>query len=314
MIISVAYDIDLNDASCMKILKQSFAPLKAAQQKYEQCDEVDTRRYHNFVSVTLVTAPSPTPAEVRLLASASALLHESVGQSSGYARIRGSLAAHPTLALFIKSRDKTGGDMWGKGVAQVDTTAELALGWLWTFLSYERTRAHTSAAKNLPRSEADIENSRSKIMTGAKKFPKGLGDRIFENIWVWDKMQESSGAYYYVLTFSPASEHEWARKDLEAARNRTSSSLSLVKATTNGVYKIRPIAPNICELTLVQCANFGGKLPAFVADANVAKGLLTLIQIQTRFRRTDRVVDKVRGRGGPRAKPSQEPSQEQRCN
>lgn len=135
-------------------------------------------------------------------------------------------------------------------------------------------------------------------MRAVKRFPLGIGHRIFENVWVWDKRQESNGEHYYVLSFAPAAdEHEGSQTTPEAglrARSKTMFAGSFVKGTTRGAWKVKPVAPYICELTLVQTASYGGTIPTWVSNSKAVTGLLSLKKIQQRFRRPDKAVDKVR--------------------
>ncbi len=133
-------------------------------------------------------------------------------------------------------------------------------------------------------------------MIAAKKFPAALGHRVFENVWVWDKKEEGSGDYYYLLSFSPFEEDSFLQASEQhlLSSSELESTQSLVKGTTRGAWKVMPITDNICELALIQTAKVGGNIPKWVSSLKLVSNLLTLERIQKRFRRKDCAVDEVR--------------------
>ena len=300
MVFRGEYDADIPKKNRSIFLKSVFAPLKAAQKMYERCEEIDVSRWKHFVEVVMPNAPRLNPIEVGILDAGQALLEE---ESSGFARISGSLVAHPTVSLFLKNANEgnEGSEAWGKGIAQVDTAAETAVAWLWEHLSYERVLAHKEENGDLPRSEAVIEYSRCKIIRNVKKLRLGLGHRIFENLFVWDKKQKSDGSNFYLLSFAPADEGDgyvnaaWSSSALREARSFSNDAATFAKGTTSGAWKVNPIGQNICEVTTIQTMNLGGsRIPGWLPRATLVSGLLAVKRLQMRFRRSDRIVDKVR--------------------
>lgn len=303
MCVKAYYELNLTESGRKNTMNRLFAALKSAQRRYEKCDEVDARSVHHFVTTTLSSAPNLAIDEEALLkASLSYINIDQIAtlNDDGYARIRGSLVAHPTLALFTKS--DSAGNFWGKGRARMDCSAATALGWLWDFTSYNRLLDFAQENGDLPRTEVVVEDSRSKITRAARRFPQGFGNRIFENWWVWERIQDVNGDFLYVLAFAPADEYygevpSGATKLGASSETTTASTAPFVKGSSRGIYIVRPIALNLCEVVLVQTINFGGSLPSFHAKIRVASSLLTLKTLQTFYRRNDRDVDRVSSNG-----------------
>lgn len=292
------YEIDLHEAAHCILLKNVFSPIKSAQKMHEKCDEIDALRRKYFVNVTLANAPQLSPPEAELLAEYSNLLN--LGVKSGedgevFARLRGSVIKHPTIAMFGRRDGK--GVVWGKVVGHVDASADVVIAYLWDFMSYGRTRTFYEENGNLLRYEKALENSRSKIMAASKKFPKGVENRFFKNVWVWDRQRPSGGGdgdyFAYTLAFGPAEEYALTslfEKPFEAAEHERAVS---VRGNMRGVYKVVPVAAGLSETTLIQTADLGGSIPSWVTTYSLSGHLLAVLKLQDYFRRPDRVVDKV---------------------
>ena len=302
MLVRLQYEeVNVHEMARPIILRRFFSPLKDVQKKHERCEEIDDLRRKFFIEVTMVNAPRLCPEEVRIVDAAASILD---WQRNGFTRVRGSLSSHPTIEMFFVKNSETGGAMWGNATGQVDITAENVVAWLWDFMSYERMSAHAKEHGDLPRSDVVLESTRSKIMTRTFKLPVGLGISVFENFWVWDRKQEANGDYYYVLSFVPADD-EMAKdvklkSNLSAPRKQllatppSTSAASLVRGTSRGVFRVTPLARNICELTLYQTGTLGlGNIPAWALKVRAEAALLLVEKVQERFRRTDRIVDKV---------------------
>ena len=66
-----------------------------------------------------------------------------------------------------------------------------------------------------------------------------------------------------------------------------------IEATQFGLYLFEQVAPRITKMSLVQNVDLGGSIPGWVMNSLVAVALAFVIRIQDKFRRRDRVVDKV---------------------
>ena len=98
MVVKARYDDDtLKAEERLKLLKQIFAPVKAAQKKHERWDEIDERERMIFVNNVMSQLPGPTSDERALIDAALAHSNE----CSQWQRLRGSLKMYPTASMFV---------------------------------------------------------------------------------------------------------------------------------------------------------------------------------------------------------------------
>ncbi len=171
-VVKTQYDEKLSPAACRRLLRFSFAPLKLAQKTNERCREIDERARQSIASDMLKDTLPLQGYEADLILRHSALM------STEFTRFKGSLAKYPTLALFYK-KDSAG--FWGKAVGRIDTSANTIAALLWSFTAYNRVLDFRSNNGNLPCYEFAVPNSRSKFMVAGRLYPKGLGNRLYEN-------------------------------------------------------------------------------------------------------------------------------------
>ena len=86
---------------------------------------------------------------------------------------------------------------WGKATATVDAAAVSVLSWLWLFNAYSRILDHVSKNGNLIRKEILTESPHSKLGVGIIKFPGGVDNRVFANLWTW--REEANGSFSLAL-------------------------------------------------------------------------------------------------------------------
>ena len=289
------YDHDAamsSTSNCLKLQRQSSNCLKIAQAKFERRAEVDILGLRHFISSSLSNPPPLSPIESSLLSSKKNLLQEDENHhSKPFARIRGSLSKRPSMAMF-ECADPETGNVWGKASAAIDTSAETVVAYLWNFMSYNRLKTFEEENGTLPRYETVVPNSRTKLMVSAKRFPKGLGNRLFEAVWVWDKVSdERTSRVSYHLAFCPPDEYYGG-----GGESTVAAGAGFVKAKTSGIWRVESLlgvsnSTNICRVVLVQTADFGGILPKWVANSKVESALTTVHTLQNLFRRSDKTID-----------------------
>ena len=192
-------------------------------------------------------------------------------------------AAAPFVYTFvwqkISSVDSTI-PSWGMAVADVDVAASRLCAWLWCFMSHERVDDHIQKNGILLRKEIDVPDSHSKIMCAIQKFPSKLDNRVFTIWWCWRRDPDGS----FTLSFADAREFPLSdvQTKLQNALSSNEAVAECVEASTKGFWKVRSLAPNICRATLVQTANLGGLIPAFIGNTRVKSALKTTVRLQVR--------------------------------
>ena len=290
MTLQAQYSVDLPIAVQHKLLKQIFAPLKAAQEMYEKCEEVDAEELAYFATVTLRSASIPTPTEDEIALLKRSLAYRNI-EGKQYKRIRGSLEKYPTVSMFARPDTEAGdGLLWGKVYGDVDDTAELVLGWFWRWCSYARVKRHREReGGNLLRVTDASDKSRTQVVKIEYKMARGIQNRRSTLINSWFRVESENPVlgigFYYVLAFDAVPDSSTDSEEFSA---------SSVRATSFGMLSFETVAPRITKVTLVQKADLGGGIPKWLTNSLVDSALNTVVTAQELFRRTDRIVDKVR--------------------
>ena len=180
---------------------------------------------------------------------------------------------------------------WGKAVATVDASAARVLSWLWLFNAHNRVQDHVAKNGDLLRAEVLTESLRTKFGVGLIKFPGALDNRVFANLWTWAQEPDSS----FVLALRSLEDYHdqssAAAKEVLSLLGSDPGAVVATRAFTRGFYRIMPIADRVCQVTLVQQANFGGLLPAIVMNKRLLSTMKTLARIQHKYERKGRLID-----------------------
>ena len=185
---------------------------------------------------------------------------------------------------------EAGESAWGKAKGTVDTSSNQVFAWLWHFMSYERLEEHRAKNGDLLRREILVPGSHSKIMIGMQKFPGGLANRIFSIWWTWIRYEDGT----IVLAFADMNEYDAESPAVKAAADLISADAAASKAvrgSTRGFWRIKPLAPNISSVTLVQQGSVGGSIPSWVLDKSVKSTLNVLKRLEDKYQRNGAKVD-----------------------
>ena len=110
--------------------------------------------------------------------------------------------------------------------------------------------------------------------------------RFFENWFVWDKSDQNLDNDVYLIVYGSSNEEKSYASDF--------SPTGFVKGSARGYYKARSLTSNVCELTMVQHGSLAGNIPIWIMHLQASKSLLIVEQVQEKYRRSGKIVDKVR--------------------
>ena len=157
--------------------------------------------------------------------------------------------------------------------------------YLWNYQSYERLLQHEVGGKGLLREELP-RTAHSKIKVVAVKFPGNLSDRVFAACWVW--RQEANGEILLVFGDIQDPGDMAETNSIIQADKRASNA---IRVATRGCFRLKPIAPNVCRVTLIQQGEVGGIIPRWVLNMAVKSSLSLVDVIRSRSQRNGRAVD-----------------------
>ena len=280
LVIKAQYNLDLPDKVRENLLKHFFAPLKSAQKLHENCDAVDERARKYLVVEVMRSVPAPTSDELAMINKAMSFNVD----DSTLQRIQGSLQMHPTVHMFIGAVDFAKTDKksrWGKAYGEIDGALDDVFAWIWHTCSYERMLTHREKnGDGLIRKTDASDKSRSQVVAAEIKVGPAIANRRGETKWTWARTKPGEVA----VAFEPT---------VQGGAGRFSNGA--VEAKLNGLYLFQELAPHITTFTQVETLDFGSFIPSFLVDTLVRYGFSLTLRLQEKFRRADRVIDKVRG-------------------
>jgi hypothetical protein len=276
-----------NTASAIKSIKEAEAiaddllsvvtMLHAREAQYEKIDALSLEL---FCSHTIYHTPPPTEQENHFLDACC-------GFAIQPAWIRMKNTILDPVTYF--QTDNASLSRWGKSEAVVDAPAALVLAWLWALTNYERMGEHKRKNGSLMRTTIPIPNSHSQMAVAVQKLPGALENRVFPIWWCW--RLEPDGTFslafdnFQLYGVGPVTT---AVEDLIASDSAASKS---TRATTRGIWRIKPLADNVCEVSLVQTAAFNGSIPSWLGKMFVKGALSGARRLQNKYRRNGIVVD-----------------------
>ena len=214
----------------------------------------------------------------------------------GWMRIPNTL--NSTVSYFQKFESGRSG--WGKAVAIIDRKAVQVLAWLWCMNAYshiikyngdvskaEKKEGQSGTGRNRFRKVIVIPDSHSQYYGVSLAMPNPISDRIFLEWMAW--RQEDDGSFLMAFTsaksksarIAPQLTHHRVIDELTRMIQDNDYASHCVLGSSKGFWRIKPVAKNVCEVTLVQQGNFGGMIPGWIMDRRVKDtlGQVTKIQI-----------------------------------
>jgi len=140
----------------------------------------------------------------------------------------------------------------------------------------------------------------------------GLHTREFNAKYSWGSFKDDYEGDILALGSVPTDEEKRfvapARKiNRKASHQATNKRLSaavaplalveekIVQVLMTGVYLIKPIAPNVCEATMVNRLEDTGKIPKKIFNTTVGRSLLAVNDLKNYFERSGLIVDRRLG-------------------
>ncbi|GMH61177.1 hypothetical protein TL16_g03202 [Triparma laevis f. inornata] len=226
---------------------------------------IDARMKEDFMS-SILKAPPTTPAEQVLIKTSMDLVDD---------------LKKNTKRFFYNSGEGAG---WTTSFTRIDMNAQAFFTELWLLDTYEKKARLKDVSIFDVRK--NIDGTRAMQYSRSINLPGGFQDRFFQAWITWDIISDGSGRRTFVIAFAPLKEYEGTQYDVPGAEN-------MMQATSRGVYVVRELTENTCEWTRAQQVDLNiVALPAYMLDFLAKQQLAPGNEIQQKFRRNGREVDR----------------------
>jgi hypothetical protein len=255
--------------------------IPALHQRLARYEAVDEAALKHFEEVVIPKAPPTAAHENELLLNCL-----TIDDSQDFGRIPNTI--RDSVSYFQKSVG--GSSALGKSVARIDASAPRVVSYLTNSMSYERIFEHVKKNGNLMRKEIVIPSSHSKIMMTVQKFPGAIDNRLFSIVWTWRREPDGS----FTIAFADTKEGDafgTPKTEADDILRTEKDAVAAVLASTKGFWRVKPLADNVCETTLVQTASFGGIIPNFVMASRIRGALSVAKRLEGKFARRGDLVD-----------------------
>ena len=228
------------------LLSHLLAAIPNLHTIYAQYDTHDASILANFVTAIPTSAPI-LPHETALLSSS--LSYDT--PTTPWRRIAGTVKSSVSYYQRIDSDSSA----WGKASAVIDTPASSLLAWALCLDTNERkqnfAREEGTAANgsNLLRKLVTHTHTRSRFYVTTLRFSLGVSSRVFATWFTWNQEEDGS----YTMGFSPIENFPDSTLTTPIGNliKNNKDATSALRGRTKGFYKIIPLAPNVCCVTLV---------------------------------------------------------------
>jgi hypothetical protein len=286
---TVSSQVDITPELTELILCHLVSAVPHLYTRYARCNEIDEANLNYFETVTVPSAPPISQAETGLVDRS--LLFDA--PDSPWKRMPNTI--HESVSYFQKSI-KNGESAWGKGVASVDASAARVLSTQWSLGSYERIYKHiNNYGADCLRKHVQIPNTRSMFFVFLLPFAGTIKDRIFAFWFTW--REEENGDIVVAFTdMDDCGEFP----DVSEALNREIASharaAKAVRGSLRGLWRFRPLAPNVCEVTYAGQAKMNGRIPLVLLNFRLRSSLNDVAELQAKYERKGVTVDaEIRG-------------------
>jgi hypothetical protein len=274
-----AKSVDIRAECILDHVVSAVPSLHARSARYAEVDEAMRRR---FVDVIMPATPPPLVHEAKLIRSSRAISRD----ASSWRRI------HGTVRLPVEYFQKIENDssIWGMATTMADIAAEDVLSWLINFETYERTKRYNEhGGQGAFREVIELPNSHSLMYSSLTTIGPGVAERIQVSWMVWSR--ESNGEL--VLAFTRIENHPDASyaKSIDELIKRDSRASKAVRGYFVGSWVIKPLAKNVCKVSLTGQANVGGSIPQVFMRLAVMDTLGMAQQVKYQYERNSKVVD-----------------------
>jgi hypothetical protein len=267
-------------------LKHFISSIPGLHARFARDDQIDEAALQHFEDVIVPTSPQPSPDEVEFTRK-MLLCDDRHSPDSGWYRIPGSV--QESVDYYQKS---VGGDSaWGSATTIIDASAALVCGYLWTQDTYARISRHYSVeGQGAFWKTVVIPNSRSLITTFLVSLGGGLSDRLFSLYLCWTR--EENGEFILAFADLSACSQRSHVEAMESLIKLDKKASAAVRGTLTGIYRIMPIAKNVCRITLVSQGMLGGQIPSAVMNMRIKSTLGIVKRLRDKYERKDKEIDK----------------------
>ena len=161
----------------------------------------------------------------------------------------------------------------GKATAEIDTSAEETVAWIFDYCSRDRMRINFEKG-NTPRLVVR-QTAPNSLVGGSQKsmFPP-LWPREFVVALSWMKMNDK------ILV---------CVRSVDESVDYGQTQLRLVRAFTTGFYEIERVREDICSVVFYQQFDLSGMIPVWINDSELIRGIGVLNDLRVAFQRNDEV-------------------------
>jgi hypothetical protein len=239
------------DFAVLDVVLAVIPNLHAHFARYGQIDEATLS---HFETVGVPRAPPSTFQERELIATSQ--MFDSPLRRQPWSRLPGTVLD----SIEFYQRIESGESGWGKAVLTVDTSAARAFAWLWCLETYERTAdyANTDGPDTFHATLA-VRNSHSKLHASLVHIGVGFDPLVVPMQFTWER-DELGG---FLVAFAPMEGCADTKcvKAMDTLISTNERASTAKRTPSRGLWRILPLAPAVCKVTLVIQGNIGGKLP-----------------------------------------------------
>ena len=250
---------------------------------FQKEDEIDKRRSRHFLD-NIDTAPEQTTSELALVEKT---LDTCLKIRSDATRLPGTVNESVEKLLRSEKGDRA---CWGMTKATIDVSAEELFSDVWILDSYKSNATHKQVSGDLPRAIwENLDGTRSLQYIKSLKFPKGISNRYFDCWLTWEARTREDGRKEFIIAWAPSEVYGIMGGSTHHFLKETQK---MMKGSSKGVYIIRELTKNTCELNQILNADLNLALPKAIMDMIAKANLSWANRVQEEYRRNGREVDK----------------------
>jgi hypothetical protein len=197
--------------------------------------------------------------------------------------------------------------------ANIDISADRCLAYFWHFMAYVSNKRAEMDHGSILRMQVKVPGSHSMYTVAPARMPfPGVDNRVFPARWAWRR--EKNETFVLGFTFkgkrqrlqrhqrgtSPPPPPSLAlthlsragsNEHVERAIREDERAAGCTRGTTQGFWRFKPLAPNVCSATLVFQAVMGGRIPVMAMNYGVKAALAFAESFRNSFERNGKAVD-----------------------
>jgi len=182
--------------------------------------------------------------------------------------------------------------LWGKAVSTIDASAARVFADMWCKNSHENRKNYVEKQGPDALSKAvHMEDSHSMLLVNLVRLPSPVSNRVFSTWFTWRKEPDNS----FLVAYGPMSDYKRFNSstvDINKALEADAAASKAIRGTVRGYWRIKPLAPSVCEVTYIAQAELGGSIPSALLHTGIKDTLGVLLTMQVKFARNGKLVDR----------------------